>query len=105
MVVVITYPLIASSIPAVCVVTMDWWMSVLKNIIAFIMAGRSLQKAISIVNGIETFWSFSKARLMKLKGVPKHSFYYHLKETEFRFSHRHNDLYNILLKLLRIDQI
>ena len=57
------------------------------------------------INGIESFWSFAKARLMKFKGVPKHTFYYHLKETEFRFNHRHNDLYKILLKLLRNDPI
>jgi len=25
--------------------------------------------------------------------VPKHTFYLHLKETEFRFNHRHDDLY------------
>lgn len=57
------------------------------------------------INGIESFWSFAKARLMKFKGVPKHTFYYHLKETEFRFNHRHNDLYKTLLKLLRKDPI
>jgi transposase-like protein len=57
------------------------------------------------INGIESFWSFAKARLMKFKGVPKHTFYYHLKETEFRFNHRHNDLYKILLTLLRNEPI
>jgi transposase-like protein len=57
------------------------------------------------INGIESFWSFAKARLMKFKGIPKHTFYYHLKETEFRFNHRHNDLYKILLKLLRNEPI
>lgn len=57
------------------------------------------------INGIESFWSFAKARLMKFKGVPKHTFYYHLKETEFRFNHRHKDLYKTLLKLLRNDPI
>jgi len=57
------------------------------------------------INGIESFWSFSKARLMKFKGVPIHTFYYHLKETEFRFNHRHNDLYKILLTLLRNEPI
>ena len=57
------------------------------------------------INGIESFWSFAKARLMKFKGVPKHTFYYHLKETEFRFNHRNKDLYKTLLKLLRNDPI
>ena len=31
----------------------------------------------------------------------KHTFYLHLKETEFRFNHRHDDLYKILLRMLR----
>ncbi|MDU1262140.1 MAG: IS1595 family transposase, partial [Veillonella sp.] len=34
-------------------------------------------------------------------GVPKHTFYLHLKETEFRFNHRHDDLYKILLRMFR----
>jgi transposase len=53
------------------------------------------------VNGIESFWSFAKRRLQQFNGVPKHTFYLHLKETEFRFNHRHQDLYQALLSLLR----
>lgn len=34
-------------------------------------------------------------------GVAKHTFYLNLKETEFRFNHRHNNLYLEILKLLR----
>ncbi len=52
-------------------------------------------------NGIESFWSFAKARLQPFKGVPKHTFLLHLKESEFRFNHRYEDLYKLLLKLLR----
>jgi hypothetical protein len=37
--------------------------------------------------------------------VPRHTFYLHLKETEFRFNHRHTDLYKVLLRLLREDPI
>jgi transposase len=55
----------------------------------------------SHINGIESFWSFAKARLQQFKGVPKHTFLLHLKETEFRFNHRYEDLYKLLLKLLR----
>jgi transposase len=53
------------------------------------------------VNGIESFWSYAKRRLQKFNGIPKHTFELHLKETEFRFNHRHNDLYKFLLTLLR----
>lgn len=55
----------------------------------------------SHINGIESFWSFAKARLQQFKGVPKHTFLLHLKECEFRFNHRHQDLYKLLLKVLR----
>ena len=52
-------------------------------------------------NGIESFWRFAKARLQQFKGVPKHPFLLHLKESECRFNHRYEDLYKLLLKLLR----
>jgi transposase-like protein len=53
------------------------------------------------VNGIESFWSFAKRRLARFNGIPKHTFYLHLKETEFRFNHRHLDLYKTLLSCFR----
>jgi len=53
------------------------------------------------VNGIESFWSYAKRRLVQFNGVPRHTFYLHLKETEFRFNHRHANLYKSLLSLLR----
>lgn len=55
----------------------------------------------SHINGIESFWSFAKARLHQFHGVSKDTFELHLKECEFRFNHRHEDLYKLLLKLLR----
>jgi len=55
----------------------------------------------SHINGIESFWSSAKARFHPFKGVPKHTFLLHLKESEFRFNHRYEDLYKLLLKLLR----
>ncbi len=53
------------------------------------------------INGIESFWAFAKARLMKFNGLANSTFYLHLKESEFRFNHRDQDLYAILLKALR----
>ena len=57
------------------------------------------------INGIESFWSYAKHRLIQLHGVARHTFYLHLKETEFRFNHRHDDLYKVLLKMLRKDPL
>lgn len=52
------------------------------------------------INGIESFWSFAKRRLQKFNGVPTRTFYLHLKECEYRFNHRHENLQLLLLKLL-----
>ena len=55
----------------------------------------------SHINGIEGFWGWSKTRLVKFRGMSKSSFYLHLKECEFRFNHRKDDLYKLLLKLIK----
>ena len=52
------------------------------------------------VNGIESFWSFTKARLLRMKGVRKDKFVLHLKESEFRWNYR-NTMYKEILKRLR----
>ena len=53
------------------------------------------------VNGIESFWSFAKRRLAQFNGLAEQVFYLHLKECEFRFNNRKENLYAILLKELR----
>lgn len=53
------------------------------------------------INGIESFWSYAKVRLVKFRGIKKDSFYLHLKECEFRFNHRSDNLYATMLKLIR----
>jgi len=51
------------------------------------------------INGIEGFWGFAKSRLNRFRGMNQHTFYLHLKECEFRFNHRKQDLYHLILKL------
>lgn len=53
----------------------------------------------SHVNGIENFWSFAKGRLSKFNGCSSSNFIYHLKECEWRYNHRHEDLYKLIKKL------
>ena len=53
------------------------------------------------INGIEGFWGYAKSRLARFRGIPKSHFYLHLKECEFRFNYRAEDLYLLLLKILR----
>ena len=60
---------------------------------------------VSHINGIESFWSYAKIRLVKFRGIKKDSFYLHLKECEFRFNHRSDNLYATMLKLIRINPL
>ena len=53
------------------------------------------------INGIENFWGIAKVRLYKFRGMDKKTFYLHLKECEFRFNHRQDNLYLLLLKIFR----
>jgi transposase len=46
-------------------------------------------------------WSYAKGRLMKFHGIPKVTFYFHLKECEFRFNYRNQNIYKLVLGMLR----
>jgi transposase len=58
-------------------------------------------RGLAHVNGIEGFWGYAKTRLARFRGINKQTFYLHLKECEFRFNHRGQNLYHLLLKILR----
>ena len=53
------------------------------------------------INGIENFWGLCKVRLAKFRGVHRHTFYLHIKECEFRYNYRNQNLYLTLLKNFR----
>ena len=55
----------------------------------------------SHINGIESFWGITKVRLTKFRGISKNKFYFHLKESEFRFNLRNKNIYLELLKILK----
>jgi len=57
------------------------------------------------INWIENFWGLAKVRLSKFRGMQKSTFYLHLKECEFRFNHRHDDLYKLILKLIKSNPV
>lgn len=52
------------------------------------------------INGIEGFWSYAKIWLYHYRGVPKKYFPLYLKEVEYRFNHREEDLFPLMCKLL-----
>ena len=53
------------------------------------------------INGIENFWGIAKVRLSKFRGMHKNTFHLHLKECEFRFNYREDNIYRLLLKIIR----
>jgi transposase len=53
------------------------------------------------VNGIESFWSFTKRRLAKFNGLTDEKFILHLKECEFRFNNREENLDELVFKIFR----
>ena len=44
------------------------------------------------INGLEGFWSFAKERLHKYHGISPGRFPLYLKELEFRYNHREEDI-------------
>ena len=48
------------------------------------------------INGIEGFWGMAK-----FKGLPKHTFHLHLKESEWRYNNRASSKPKLLLCYLR----
>lgn len=51
------------------------------------------------INGIEGFWSFAKHILYNYRGVSKYHFPMYLKEVEYRFNHRNDNLFKLFLYL------
>ena len=52
------------------------------------------------INGLEGFWRWAKERLIKHHGVSKENFPLYLKELEFRYNHRHTDIFDIVANYL-----
>lgn len=50
------------------------------------------------INGLEGFWSYAKERLIKFHGVSKEKFPLYLKEMEFRYNHRKENLFDLFLQ-------
>lgn len=53
------------------------------------------------INGIESFWSYAKRRMSKFNGIYRDRFLLHLKESEWRWNHKNDNIYLILLDNFR----
>lgn len=51
------------------------------------------------INGIEGFWSYAKHILYNYRGVSKYHFPMYLKEIEYRFNHRKENLFKQFIRL------
>lgn len=47
------------------------------------------------------FWSYSRKRLSKFNGIAGSTLYLHMKESEFRFNRRNENLYELMLQEFR----
>jgi transposase-like protein len=54
------------------------------------------------INGIENFWGYAKTKLKRYYGIPRSQFLLYLKEMEFRFNHRREDLPRQIRRILKL---
>lgn len=52
------------------------------------------------INGLEGFWSFAKERFHKYHGINKQNYLLYLKEMEFRFNNRNNDIFKKMFEII-----
>ena len=64
-----------------------------------------LKKTRGYVDELDTFWALARTRFSKFRGLNRTSLYLHLKESEFRYNHRHQNLYEVLCQLLRMNPL
>jgi transposase len=51
------------------------------------------------INGIEGFWSYAKERFHKYHGINKQNYPFYLKEMEFRYNNRNENLFKLLFDI------
>lgn len=52
------------------------------------------------VNALEWFWGYVNPRLVRFRRINEGTFYWHLKECEFRFNHHGPNCHQFLLMVL-----
>lgn len=52
------------------------------------------------VDEIDLFWGMLRSRLVKFRGLNGSTLYLHVKETEFRYNYRNEDLFELLVNIL-----
>jgi transposase-like protein len=57
------------------------------------------QRTKNHINGIEGFWSYAKHILYNYRGVSRYRFPMYLKEIEYRYNHRKENVFKLFLQL------
>jgi len=57
------------------------------------------------INGIEGFWSFAKERFHKYHGISKTNYPLYIKEMEFRFNNRNENVYKLLIDICIVRRV
>lgn len=58
-------------------------------------------KAKSHLDEIDLFWGMLKSRMVKFRGLNSSTLYLHVKETEFRYNFRQEDIFQIMMDILQ----
>ena len=56
----------------------------------------TLQGGLQSLDDFDLFWSLAKSRLTKFRGLNRNTAYLHVKECEFRFNYRGEDLFKLI---------
>ena len=83
--------------------TGDWFASTflpIRGNHVVVLKEKGVPKGRNHINRIEGFWSFAKHWLYQYRGIPKANFPLYLKELEWRFNHRNENLVVLLRRLL-----
>lgn len=57
-------------------------------------------KGRSQIDEIDLFWGMLKSRLVKFRGLNGNTLYLHVKETEFRYNFRNEDMFELLVNII-----
>jgi len=63
--------------------------------------GKRFANGKAYINGIEGFWSYAKGKLLKFHGLSPEMFPYYLKELEFRYNNRDENLFEKIVEAIK----
>lgn len=61
---------------------------------------RGANKGKSQIDEIDLFWGLLKSRFVKFRGLNGNTLYLHVKETEFRYNYRNEDIFELLITII-----